>query len=379
MKRIDEFDSLRGLMALWVVAGHVLVTVYEPRDLGPLRLLAANGIAVEVFIILSGFVIFALLERERTGYLTYITRRFMRLFPAYLACLLVALLLLDLSLAALQEFEFQTTRNQVRVDIFEDTKAHWLGHLLAHLTLLHGVVPNSVLPSSDYAFIGQAWSISLEWQFYLVAPPLFLLAVTRGHALLVTAACAVVYFGLRWKGGDAWLPQQVPLFLLGAASRRLWHAVESGACRWPAIPGQAAVAGVLAALLAPLAVAIWLFVLISLLARLGCESRPAALPALDTAAINCLRWRPLIALGQVSYSLYLVHVFPIYLALGPVSVVARGHRLLLAALLMLVVLGASLLASALLYRWVELPGMRLGARLAERAANGRRAAGVAAH
>jgi hypothetical protein len=29
---------------------------------------------------------------------------------------------------------------------------HFLAHALLHLTMLHGIVPNTVLPFSDYAF-----------------------------------------------------------------------------------------------------------------------------------------------------------------------------------------------------------------------------------
>jgi hypothetical protein len=66
--RIDEFEALRGLMALWVVAGPVIHTV----DIGPepaswLRLLARNPYAVNVFIALSGFVIYALQDAGELG------------------------------------------------------------------------------------------------------------------------------------------------------------------------------------------------------------------------------------------------------------------------------------------------------------------------
>jgi len=45
-----------------------------------------------------------------------------------------------------------------------------MSHLLAHLTLLHGALPHNILPASEYMFLAPAWSLSLEWQFYLIAP-----------------------------------------------------------------------------------------------------------------------------------------------------------------------------------------------------------------
>src|ERR1041385_7157077 len=88
MKHIREFDGLRGLLALWVFATHAL-------ELGPYSSLARfthANMAVDIFIILSGFVIFHLLSNGE-DYRTFITRRWFRLFPVFAICFLIALTL----------------------------------------------------------------------------------------------------------------------------------------------------------------------------------------------------------------------------------------------------------------------------------------------
>lgn len=55
-----------------------------------------GGVAVFVFIILSGFVITHLLFTKRERYLSYLVRRAFRLFPAYLVCLAISLALAPL-------------------------------------------------------------------------------------------------------------------------------------------------------------------------------------------------------------------------------------------------------------------------------------------
>ncbi|MBC8038204.1 MAG: acyltransferase family protein, partial [Rhizobiales bacterium] len=89
--RIHEFEALRGALAAWVVIGHVFKhSGYAPDALYPFPLLGDPGMPVDVFIILSGFVIFSLLDHKHEGYWPFITRRFFRLFPLFLVVLLVS-------------------------------------------------------------------------------------------------------------------------------------------------------------------------------------------------------------------------------------------------------------------------------------------------
>src|SRR3954471_23741358 len=93
-ERVTELEGLRGLLAWWVVAGHLLVVAGIPGAALPLpfRILLRGDIPVDVFIILSGFVIFMLLDKGRDTFPSFITRRFFRLFPTYLCCLSAMLL-----------------------------------------------------------------------------------------------------------------------------------------------------------------------------------------------------------------------------------------------------------------------------------------------
>ncbi len=86
MQRIRAFESLRGLLALWVVAYHAALTagMHAESWRFPLNLLGKGEYAVDIFIILSGFVIFALLDNSRETYGVFLIRRAFRLYPIYL-------------------------------------------------------------------------------------------------------------------------------------------------------------------------------------------------------------------------------------------------------------------------------------------------------
>src|SRR5262245_36843058 len=75
--RIEELDALRGLAALFVVVFHC--AMFRPQaDYG--FYLGITG--VDLFFIISGFVIFMSLENSKSGN-SFLVSRFIRLFPIY--------------------------------------------------------------------------------------------------------------------------------------------------------------------------------------------------------------------------------------------------------------------------------------------------------
>ena len=228
-KRINELESLRGVLALWVVVGHILPSAgILDTAMGPFKFLAKGELAVDVFIIMSGFFIFYLLDTAQEKYGQFIIRRFLRLFPAYLVCLILSILMINVSIETLASLDWQHPQNAFRIQVFNDSLHQFIPHFVAHLTMLHGLVPPSLLPNSQYAFIGQAWSISLEWQFYFVAPFLFYAIQKKKPVLtffLLGSSCFFYYLFKSTPQG--FLFSQVPLFFLGILSFYIWKNYRS--------------------------------------------------------------------------------------------------------------------------------------------------------
>jgi peptidoglycan/LPS O-acetylase OafA/YrhL len=92
--RFPELDGLRGLVAVGVVGIHYMVGAARELPLlaRALRLLEMTPLSLDVFFILSGFLIGGILLRTRNAphyYKTFYQRRFFRIFPLYYAWIAV--------------------------------------------------------------------------------------------------------------------------------------------------------------------------------------------------------------------------------------------------------------------------------------------------
>jgi peptidoglycan/LPS O-acetylase OafA/YrhL len=391
MPRVPELDGLRALLAWWVVVYHArgpMFSAIEQVEAGPLRILDSGGLAVDVFMILSGFVIAFLMDRIHEPAGPFLLRRFLRLFPAYLACLVPMLFL-----QGVLEGNIRGNADHLEPAVLAtllrgiaEPMQNFGAQLATHLLMLHGAVPETWLHNSSGAFLQPAWSISLEWQFYLAAPLAFWLLRRGRPGIAVAIGIAAVAFATRglWPRGlfgvyEAFLPLNLHWFAVGIASfhvfRRVARARPAPALlAWAPLATVATIAGLVAiqtwrlglvrattpAVWFPMA--LWCGVFSVLIACLG--GRPGAIPS-ATAAL--LRWRPLHFLGGISYSTYLVH-WPVLTlcqaAFRTWTDATPAQTFALHAMISFPLIAA---ASWAMYRWIEAPAIELGRRLARRA------------
>lgn len=99
--RVREFDALRGLAAVSVVVSHYILllngaesatyrqihSIFSLLGETPLRVLWAGHAAVMLFFVLSGFVLYLMLDRTHLSYGAYVCRRVSRLYLPYLAAI----------------------------------------------------------------------------------------------------------------------------------------------------------------------------------------------------------------------------------------------------------------------------------------------------
>jgi peptidoglycan/LPS O-acetylase OafA/YrhL len=334
-------DSLRGLAALAVVFTHVLSMGPDIGsdaawllDATPLRAVHTGRAPVVFFFVLSGYVLaLSLLRPDAPGPVAFALRRTLRL-------------LLPVTGAVLLSAGLRAVFHQGPMPNLLGWDARLLWSEPVGLSML---LRRALLLGADYRFTLDIplWSLVHEWRLSVVFPlvlpfrrrPALLLAAGLAlHAAALTAGAAPdavqlgprlastlvasAYFALPFAAGAA-LAFGGGLTLRGAARPLAWVGVAPAS----ALPSDLGYVAASAALI--------------VLAR-----GPGLLPGVLAAP-------PLLRLGRVSFSLYLVHV-PVLAAmlhathgwLSPWAALAAG-------------VPVSLLVAAAFHAWVEAPAHRL--------------------
>ncbi len=347
---LAALTGLRGVAAWFVVFYHARLSLGGWMPEAGIAVAAKGYLAVDVFFMLSGFVMWLnygkrLRAEGAAGAPAFWWRRLARIWPLH-AAVLGAMVCFALVLLA--------TRR--------DMANYPLAELPLHLLLVQNWGLTSALTWNH-----PAWSISTELAAYMMFP-LAVVAVRweaiRPWALIAgIIGAALVLHGMFTLAGAERLGDQIPRlglvrcviqFGIGMALANLWLV-------WRDRRSMALACAATGALV--LAVMVLLDGAETLLLPLAFAAILLAL-ALDRGPVTrLLSARPLVWLGDASYATYLVH-FPLLIALKLVAVdesLQIGPALFAAYLLVLLALSGGL------YRWLEKPAQKwLNARMPER-------------
>lgn len=371
--RVDELDGLRGLLALWVALSHMLAWTGHWENPLPRRLAGAweqmmgAGPAVDTFIILSGFAISFLIHKRKQSYASFMRGRFFRIYPVYLLCLALGIATTFLVPFILDAASWKGTVYFTWIRMFADWENSAFGsHVFWHLTLLNGILTKDYLPGATGTLLAPAWSITLEWQYYLVAPFLAR-GVRSGTGLLLIGVVAWLghRYSVPWHNTNlSFFPAQIPLFLIGIGSYHL-YANLSEAPQFRPLTSVTAVALLFTGILAnwhPVALAAWAVGFGCIVVR-GNDPLARLLALVRGTLLHPWLQR----LGKISFPLYLIHWPVIIVVLFVILRVFPGiqsHTALL--VLTATALPAILIAAEIIHRTIEKPGMDFGKRFERR-------------
>lgn len=331
-----DIDGLRAVAVLPVVAYHV-----------GLHALRGGFIGVDVFFVISGFLITQLLYKDiranRFSIITFYERRIRRIFPALIAVLLAVYVLAILYCLPSE-----------LVDVSKSVTAAALSVSNFYFWLHSGYFDGDAISKP----LLHTWSLAVEEQFYLFWPLLLftLHRFVRSRLVPVTLGLSCVSFALSIAG--MWYFPSANFYL---PFTRAWELGIGALLALDAVPVLIgpAMRNVLAAL--GLALIIASVFLINpdlpfpgLLAAVPCVG--AALVILagrdgDSLVARALSWRPVVFIGLISYSLYLWH--------WPITVFQKTYGAFVGGLsdatVKLLIIAVSLLIATLSWKFIEQP------------------------
>ena len=378
-------DGLRAIAVLMVFAQHYLI---YPESYG------WGWVGVHIFFVLSGFLITGILYDTRDApnrYRAFYARRALRIFPLYFAVLAAGW-----ALWPIFRWELHPAWWLAPLYLTNYSRYLWLQDFLHG----NGVEHLRALPQPPHWFrllYGHFWSLSVEEQFYLVWPFVVFTVRERKRLLQICVAavcitplmrllCTLTLPSALLQAGfvDRITPLQLDSLLLGAVLA-LW--IRGDPKQLTRLAYR--VVG-LAAMIFPLFEFIYFeshhrpYIVDwgePVFASFGLSAVNLVAAALILLAINAatswsrflsMSW--LQSLGKISYGFYVFHDVPhvVYLAMALFVVNAfptwhlNAYGLLTAAF----ALGGTLLLSALSFRYLETPFLRLKARFIPEPADG---------
>ena len=362
-KKLTFVEALRGYAILGVVLTHSTQKMTDlPQWLNNIGLQGSRG--VQLFFIVSAFTLFYSLARKyETGSIEikdFFVRRFFRIAPAFY-------------FAFVFYFCFAIGMNQLGSTGI--TNDYTVGKILSTLTFTGLLNPEWL-----YSLVPGGWSISAEMLFYLFVPLFFMLVRKVSSAIYLVGATliisglstfSVLHFDVLGGGNLRenylfyWFPNQLSVFCLGIL---LFYLLKDKRSQGSVNKNQ----------LKSNILILFSIVCIGILSIMGGVGGPyfpshflfgigfvILAYGLGMREKHFLVNRFIIFIGQISFSMYLIHFFVLdiinKLFMNQWLDVLPNSLVLVAVFLSTLLVSTGL--SYLSYRLIELPGVKIGRKI----------------
>ncbi|MGE3972825.1 MAG: acyltransferase family protein [Porticoccaceae bacterium] len=193
VKEFAFINFFRATAAFWVLSAHCMIWGGWYGIPVP-----SAKIAVDLFMMISGYLMaanafarnhFEPLTTSR-NWLRFWLRRFFRLAPAYYLSLALAIVSSSYFLAGYQELQHLNPARWPAGGVYDPTRVEYtLQNIILHLSFLFGLHP-----SYSFSTFLPDWSLSLEMQFYFVFPALLFLMHKSGFIRISIFVGLPVFF-----------------------------------------------------------------------------------------------------------------------------------------------------------------------------------------
>ena len=337
MRRVPELDAIRGLAAILVVAHHYWMS-----------LIPFGWIAVDLFFVLSGYLITSIILKDRDSdhfLRTFYVRRSLRIWPIYYLALLGLVLVNPLLRAP-----YPMDGLPYQLVYLQNIQRYWFAP-----------------PPPFNPYFSHSWTLAIEEQFYLIWPALVLVCGRRRLIPLTLASLALPVAARAWGYPETILLGRCDGLALGGLLAALladpdWLRRHAGRFRLVVALAAPALLALLAWVMAGLggtrALAAWPWARSLMFLAINLFFFTIVALIVDQAGrpvLRPLRHRWLCYLGQISYGIYLYH----YLVLMVAVEAARRLGLREGRWMGLVCLPACLGVAALSWEFLERPLLAL--------------------
>jgi peptidoglycan/LPS O-acetylase OafA/YrhL len=298
-ERFSYIDSSRGIAALAVLVHHFIYFYGIYPGVSYTTGFAANfldgSIAVTYFFVLSGFVLSIKFfngqaDIDRIDYKKFFIQRIFRIYPLFIACLLISFLCLKYYLQ--QELSTFLSINAYGKDVWNDQKT--IGDVIKEAFLVYRFPAHSKL-----RLLPQDWTLTIEILMSLFIPVL-VLVLKRNYTWFIFFTCLIFYFSIN-----------IFPFAVGVLLARYRYFIKSAYLSSPVLKA------------ASMVLSLFFFTKGFLLLDTvfeGKQSAPLILKSIGSVLIlsvilsssssqKFLANRLLTFIGKVSYGIYLTHFF----------------------------------------------------------------------